>query len=274
MDNRSTNARVPKDTPKPMTENSQVETNHQQRRREWVESAQGDADSIPTLEEYYELAVSRRVVRGFRSDPIPEDVLHGVLEAANWAPSGANSQPWYFVVVQDEDIRAEMANIFRDEIRYKNEIDPEWPGAGNSREFLDAPATIVIAGDTRKERLWPQILDGSREKLFQHSLAACVMSLHLAAASTGLCATWVTTRRPTEHRLRKLLNLPDWMRVASTAPIGYPDLEHVPTEKHRIPVDEKIHYDKLDREKVPDLDELAAELDNWRERVYRPDLEE
>lgn len=257
-----------------MTGNSQAETDHEVRRRQWVESAQGDANAIPTLEEYRELAVSRRVVRGFRSEPIPDDVLHGILEAANWAPSGANSQPWHFVVVEDEDLKAELADVFRDEITYKNQVDPDWPGAGNSREFMDAPVTVVVAGDTRKERLWPQLLDGSREKLFQHSLAACVTSLHLAAASAGLCATWVTTRRPTEHRLRDLLDLPDWMRVASTAPLGYPDLEHVPTEKHRIPVDEKIHYDGLDREKVPDLAELGEEVENWRERVYRPDLEE
>lgn len=255
------------------TENTQRETDHQKRRGEWIDKAQGDAELIPTLEEYFQLAQSRRVVRGFRKEPIPDDVLHKVLTAANWAPSGANSQPWHFIVVEDEEIKEEMADIFRDEIQYKNEVDPEWPGAGNSREFKDAPAIVVIVGDTRKERLWPQVLDGSREKLFHHSMAACVMSLHLAAASAGLCATWVTTRRPSANRLRELLDLPEWMRVASTAPIGYPDLENVPTEKHRIPVDEKIHYDSLDHDKVPDLDELSEEVDNWRERVYRPDLE-
>lgn len=254
-------------------EDTQAETDHQARREEWLQQAQGDAELIPTLEEYFELAQSRRVVRGFRDDPIPDDVLNTILKAASWAPSGANSQPWHFIVVEDDDIQAEMADIFRDEIRYKNEVDPEWPGAGNSREFKDAPMTVVIAGDTRKERLWPQVLDGSREKLFQHSMAACVMSLHMAAASAGLCATWVTTRRPSADRLRKLLDLPEWMRVASTAPLGYPDLENVPTEKHRIPVDEKIHYNGLDRDKVPELDELGKEVENWRERVYRPDLE-
>lgn len=252
---------------------SSTNQNHSQRRQEWLDAALGDPDHVPDIDEYVELARTRRVVRGFRNEEIPEDVLEKVLEAANWAPSGANSQPWHFIVVKDEELREGIADIFRDEIKYKNEVDRRWPGAGNSREFKDAPATIVIAGDTRVERLWPQILDGSREKLFQHSLAASVMSLHLAAASAGLCATWVTTRQPSEHRLRELLDIPQWMRVASTAPIGYPDLERVPTEKHRIPVEEKIHYDGIDHGRLPDLDELDGQLDNWRERVYRPDSE-
>lgn len=246
---------------------------HEERRNEWLEAALGDPDLIPNIDEYVELARTRRVVRGFRNEEIPDDVLQKILEAANWAPSGANSQPWHFVVVKDENLRDALADIFRDEIRYKNQVDQRWPGAGNSREFKDAPATIVIAGDTRVERLWPQLLDGSREKLFHHSLAASVMSLHLAAASAGLCATWVTTRPPSEHRLRELLDIPEWMRVASTAPIGYPRLETVPTKKHRVPVKEKIHYDGIDHEALPDLNDLDEQLDNWRERVYRPDAE-
>lgn len=255
-----------------MTEKAN-QTDHEKRRAEWLEAAQGDGDLVPTLREYFELAKSRRVVRGFRNEPIPDEVLDTILEAATWAPSGANAQPWHFIVVEDDNKQQAMADIFRDEIRYKNEVNPGWPGAGNSREFKDAPVTIVIAGDTRKARLWPQLLDGSREKLFHHSMAACVTTLHLAAAAAGLCATWVTTRRPSASRLRDLLDIPEWMRIASVAPLGYPDLETVPTEKHRIPVDDKVHYDSLDRDKVPDLETLAEEEDNWRERVYRPDLE-
>lgn len=248
-------------------------TEHEQRRDEWLAAGLGDPELVPSLEEYVELARTRRVVRGFRDEPIPDDVLERILEAANWAPSGANSQPWHFVVVRDDDLKSEMADVFSDEIRYKGEVDPHWPGAGNSREFEDAPVVVVVVGDTRVERLWPQVLDGSREKLFQQSLAACVTSLHLAAASAGLGATWVTTRAPSEHRLRELLDLPQWTRVASTAPVGYPDLERVPAEKSRTPVERKIHEDGLDREKLPDLEDIGDRVDNWRTRVYRPDHE-
>ena len=258
-----------------MTENAL--SNHEERRAEWAEKAQGDGALLPGLDEFVELAKSRRVVRAFRTDPVPEEVIEGVLEAANWAPSGANTQPWHFVVVRDDDTKREMADIFRDEIKYKGEVDPFWPGAGNSREFIDAPVVIVVAGDTRKERWWPQVLDGSREKLFQHSMAAAVTSIHLAAASAGLAATWVTTRPPSEHRLRNLLDIPDWMRIASTAPIGYPDLENAPMVKSRSQLSRKVHRERLQMEKLPDLDSIVEGIDSWRERVYRPeqhDIEE
>lgn len=258
-----------------MTDNPR--SNHTERRTEWTEKAQGDGDLLPDLDEFIELSKSRRVVRAFRTDPVPEDVIQGVLEAANWAPSGANSQPWHFIVIRDDETKEEMADIFRDEIRYKGEVDPAWPGAGNSREFIDAPVVIVVAGDTRKERWWPQVLDGSREKLFQQSMAAAVTLLHMAAASAGLAATWVTTRPPSEHRLKNLLDIPAWMRIGSTAPIGYPDLENAPMVKSRSRLARKIHEERFKEEQMPDLESIIDGIDSWRERVYRPehhDIEE
>lgn len=220
------------------------------------------------LANFLTLARTRRSVRAFRDEPIPDELLREVLEAANWAPSGANTQLWEFVVVEEEDRKRELAEVFRDAVTYKRKVDPEFPAGGNFGEFIDAPVSVVVAGDIRFERWWPQILDGSREKLFQQSLAACIQNLHLAAAAAGLGTTWATVREPTTARLRRLFDLPDFYRIGTVAPLGYPDWDRNPTTRPRIPVEYKIHHDTLDRDRVPQTEEIIEGRDGWMERVY------
>lgn len=231
----------------------------------------GDDTGTERLDAFRELARRRRSVRAFRDDPIPEEVLRGVLEAANWAPSGANAQPWEFVVVRDEDRQRELAEIFKDETSYKRSVDPDFPAGGNYGEFVDAPVTVVVAGDTRYERWWPQILDGSREKLFHHSMAACIQTLHLAAAAAGLGTTWVTVRGPSVHRVRDLLDVPAYLRIGSVAPLGYPDWERNPRERSRVPLDHKRHEERIDEADLPSTEEIMAGKDDWIDRVYDTD---
>lgn len=223
------------------------------------------------LAEFVELAKGRRAIRAFRNEPIPDDILDGVLEAANWAPSGANAQPWEFVVIRDQERQEALAEIFKDETSYKQTTDPSFPAGGNYGEFVDAPVTVVVAGDTRYERWWPQILDGSREKLFQHSMAACVQNLHMAAAAAGLGTTWVTVRGESVYRVRELLDIPPYLRIGSVAPLGYPDWERNPMERSRVPLEHKRHEETMDEDDLPSTDEIIAGKEGWIDRVYRSD---
>ena len=227
--------------------------------------------SADRLNKFVELARGRRSVRGFRNDPVPDDVLDGVLEAANWAPSGANAQPWEFIVVRDEERQEALAEIFKKETAYKRTVDPEFPAGGNSGEFIDTPVTVVIAGDTRYERWWPEILDGSREKLFHHSMAACIQTLHLAAAAAGLGTTWVTVRGPSVQRVRELLDVPPYLRIGSVAPLGYPDWDRNPLERSRVPLAHKRHEETVDEDDLPATEEIIAGKDGWIDRVYGTD---
>lgn len=226
-------------------------------------------ESVPRLGEFLDLARSRRSTRAYEQRPIPDDVLRNVLTAANWAPSAANAQPWEFVLVKDEETKDELFQVFVDELEYKRELDPTFPLGGNTQEFRDAPVTVVVAGDTRMMRWYPQVEDGSREKLFHHSLAACIQTLHLAAASAGLGTTWVSCRGPSQHRLKELLDIPPWYLIASVAPIGYPDVERVPSHKSRIPVENKIHAEEFDRDQVADTEDIVEGKEEFRERVYQ-----
>jgi len=79
--------------------------------------------------EFYEVIRTRRSIRSYESDPIPEDVLNKVLEAARIAPSGSNRQPWRFIVVKDEELKKQLV-----------------PACGDQSFIADAPMVIVACG--------------------------------------------------------------------------------------------------------------------------------
>ena len=61
--------------------------------------------------EVFENIRRRRTIRDFKPDPVPDDVLHRILQAARWAPSSSNTQPWHFIVVRNPDTIAELGSI-------------------------------------------------------------------------------------------------------------------------------------------------------------------
>ena len=61
----------------------------------------------------YEAMSTLRAVRRLRPDPVPDDVLHRVLEAATWAPTGANTQPWRIIVVKDAERKAQLGDLYQ-----------------------------------------------------------------------------------------------------------------------------------------------------------------
>lgn len=233
------------------------------------------AEQSPSrLDAFRDLVETRRAVRAHRTDEYGEGVLEAVLAAANAAPSAAGAQPWEFVVVRDGEHKQALSHIYSDETKYKNRIDPTFPLAGNSREFVRTPATVLVVGDRRFERWWPRVPDGTPKKLHQQSMAACIMTLHLAGVSAGLGTTWVTTRGPTQGRLRDQLDLPEWYAVGSAAPLGYPELDEVPLVKSRIPADQKLHRETVDPGRVPAYEDIMERKEGSREDVYRPAVED
>lgn len=194
-------------------------------------------DTDPILDKFVDLANSRRSIRSFLDEPVPDDVLKGIID-------------------------------------YKKTVDPTFAAGGNGKDIREAPVTVVTAGDTRFDRWWPQILDGSREKLFHHSLAACIQNLYLAAAAAGLGTTWITVRPPTEHRLRELLDLPAWYRTRSVAPLGYPDPDRNPEIRPRMPVSNKVHENTFDSDQGPTTEEIMENDTEWFSQAYQAEDED
>lgn len=228
--------------------------------------------SLSVFDSYRDLVETRRAVRAHRSDEYEDGSFERVLAAANAAPSAAGAQPWEFVVIRDPEYKEALSKIYSEETKYKKRIDPTFPLAGNSREFVTTPATVLVVGDRRYKAWWPRLPDGTREKLHQQSMATCIMTLHLAGVTAGLGTAWVTTRGPTQGKLRDLLDLPEWYKVGSAAPLGYPDLDEVPLVKSRLHPETKLHHETVDAERIPEYDDIMERKEGAREDVYRPDV--
>ncbi|MFC4561284.1 nicotinate-nucleotide--dimethylbenzimidazole phosphoribosyltransferase [Nocardiopsis mangrovi] len=183
--------------------------------------AYGDAER----EAVYRVIRERRDVRmGFRTTPVPDDVLTRILAAAHQAPSVGYSQPWDFIVVHDEDLRARVRDLVHEQ---RQEYAGALPGA-RARAFtglkveaiLDTPVNIIVTVDPTR---------GGRHTLGRHSqpqtasysTALAVENLWLAARAEGLGVGWVSFFH--ERELADALDLPPHLEVVAYLCVGYVD---------------------------------------------------
>ncbi|MBI2370083.1 MAG: nitroreductase family protein [Deltaproteobacteria bacterium] len=214
-----------------------------------------------------DLVRTRMSVRRLKPDPIPEDAVDRILETARWAMSGANSQPWEFIVVRDPAVKRQLYDayvtinaeyIFWVEQQRVPELrHPSFQQPGAPEEQLRrlrerygkgwsvAPALIVVLGDGRKQ--WGTVAGAHTFGRFMShltdGLANTSQLIHLAAASLGLGAQWVSIH--VQEPFKRILDVPDLLMLYLIIPIGYPDVERRPGVRHEVK--ELVHYDRYDR---------------------------
>jgi nitroreductase len=173
--------------------------------------------------DFVQLAKSRYSSRKYKQLSVEDDKLNFVLEAGRVAPSAANYQPWFFVVVRGENIE----NI-------RNCYQREW--------FKTAPMCIIICSDHSKS--WKRS-DGKDHGDIDAAIAADHMTL--AATSIGLATCWVCNfNRP---KLADVLNLPDYIEPVIILPLGYPG-DTADIERHaskRKVLDEIVIFEKFSK---------------------------
>ncbi|MEV5493357.1 nicotinate-nucleotide--dimethylbenzimidazole phosphoribosyltransferase [Streptomyces bobili] len=211
----------------------------------------------------------RRDIRnGFRSDPIPHEVLLRVLEAAHTAPSVGHSQPWDFVVIRSADTRRAMHELAT---RQRDAYAKSLP-KGRAKQFkelkieaiLDTPVNIVVTADPTR---------GGRHTLGRHtqpqmapySSALAVENLWLAARAEGLGVGWVSFFD--EREMVRALGLPEHLDVVAYLCVGYvdefpdePELMQAGWAKRR-PLSWVVHEETYGRRALPGEDphDLLAE---------------
>jgi nicotinate-nucleotide--dimethylbenzimidazole phosphoribosyltransferase len=194
---------------------------------------------------------SRRDIRRFRSDAVPEETVRKIVAAAHQAPSVGHSQPWRFVVVQDPGTRARAA-VFADRARMAQAAGMA-PDAARHLLDLDlegireAPLGLVVCCDRRAA---PEGVLG--RATFQDadmwSCACAIENLWLAARAEGLGVGWVTLFKPEE--LADLVRAPEGVATLGWLCLGWPD-ERPPDPglerrgwSERLPVDDLLIWER------------------------------
>ena len=89
-------------------------------------------------ETFLELVKTRRSIRAFTDEPVTDEQVQKVIDAARWAPSGANSQPWEFIVIREQKTKDQMATWARNmqELVHEAELTDELDGEGESERMV------------------------------------------------------------------------------------------------------------------------------------------
>ena len=174
--------------------------------------------------EFYDVIKTRRSVRSYKPDPIPDDVLKRVLDAARIAPSGSNRQPWKFIVVKDEETKKKLV-----------------PACHNQSWMAEAPLIIAACA---------QELDYNRGGYMgklSGVMDATIAFTHLilAARAEGLGTCWIGAFD--NERVKEILGVPEGWNVAALTPLGYPaEGENAFRETtSRKPLEEIVSTDKF-----------------------------
>ncbi len=152
----------------------------------------------------------RRSIRSFKTDPVEPEMIEAILEAARWAPSGKNTQPWRLVVVESREKREQLGRLV-------TQMDM----------IRTAPVTIAVLLDTQAGY--------DRTKDVQ-AIGACAQNILLAAHSLGLGACWIGRVR--DEQVERVLEAKEHEELMMLIPIGYP--KESPPPRDRKPLAELV----------------------------------
>ena len=168
--------------------------------------------------EFKTLVKERRSCRAFESSPVSEEQLTAIIEAGQWAPNPLNLQPWEFITIRDQALKARIkraAEEARQMVMDKG--GPKWAAKYSAGFLEEASVLVVVLYDPSKGGLGSFF--GQTEGAIS-ATSACVQNMLLAAADEGLGTLWFTWFEP--ETLKSILNIPDNLEIAGVIPIGEP----------------------------------------------------
>jgi len=231
------------------------------------------------IDQFLELARARRSIRQFKPDAVADEHIGKILEAARWAMSGANGQPWEFIVVKDKKIMRKLFEAGSEsekqtaalETSRTNEMRQPWyrnlPDSIPPSRFSPAPVIIAVLGDPRTAQASVLNRLCDRRWVVDENIAATTQIIHLAVAACGLSSQWVTVDRYFEELMRPILRVPPILRIFSLVPIGYPAME--PKKPYRRDLEEIVHYNTYDMTKYRSHEAVQEFIINLRQHSKR-----
>jgi nitroreductase len=191
---------------------------------------------------FFDLVRSQRACRSFTDEPVPDDLVERVLEAATFAPSAENRQPWVFVVVRDAATRDRIGRLTRaaweagGRAFAERRLDPALLAdvdRGATGGISAAPVLVVVGAD----------LERCLAATVASSTFPAVQNLLLAASALGLGSALTTLTTAHADKLRTVVGLPDQVQPVAVVPLGYPVKPLGPPR--REPVSEHAHRERF-----------------------------
>lgn len=162
----------------------------------------------------FDVIKKRRSIRKYKKTPVEDEKILKCLEAAQWAPSASNKQPWHFIVVKNEENRKKLADMHP-----------------YGRFMKESPVVIVVMCDPVKH-----------PKYYMYDSCIATENLLLAACAQGLGTCWMgMVGVDFEEDMKKLLNAPERMRILCCVSLGYPD--ETPSST-RVNLEELVSYER------------------------------
>jgi nitroreductase len=161
-----------------------------------------------------DLLKSRRSIRVYQDKPIPQDLVLQILEAGRWAPTGANLQPWHFIIVTDPETRRQIGEVARFFFIKSSHVGK-------------APVVIVLGFDTRKG------------KYGRYDVTLAGANMMTMAAHLGLGTCWIGAFD--ESKVKEILEIPENIEVIGLITLGYAGEEaEVPP---RVELEKIVHWE-------------------------------
>jgi nitroreductase len=196
-----------------------------------------------------DLIRSRRSIRAYKEDPVPEEVLNYILEAARWAPSSANSQPWDIVVVKNPETKERIQDSVKRCISRIGELrDFPFLKTFSGNYMLEAPVQLVVCADPRFKyvSMMHKVDMDIEDFAMWGSISMAIQNILLAAHSCGLGSVVFTNFFPED--VKQLLDIPDPLKVVCILPIGYPNQQKEPPIRRSL--DDFVHRECFEKSKM------------------------
>lgn len=212
----------------------------------------------------FDVMYSAGAIRRFRSDPVPDEIITKVLDAAIRAPSGSNAQSWLFIVVKDAEQRRKLGAIYKKASDilmklYAGAARPEHIDEKKYQRFMSAVAHLfehmgdapVLMVPCLRASMWAggaKLPDDIKQKMAGSvriagsSIYPAVQNIILACRAYGLGTVLTTIHAFFEDEVRAILSLPPDVQTYALMPIGYPQGHHYVVK--RKPVGEVACLDR------------------------------
>jgi coenzyme F420-0:L-glutamate ligase/coenzyme F420-1:gamma-L-glutamate ligase len=182
-----------------------------------------------TATELHNFLRTRRSIRRFKTDPVPDSVIQNILATATFAPSAHNRQPWRFVVITTLDAKENLAEAMAIDFERdltQDGLAPEkiQTQIKRSKERItSAPVAILLCLDMSEMDSYPDEKRGNAERMMAiQSVAAAGLQLLLAAHAEGLGGVWACWPLFAQETIQRTLNLPQAWEPQAMFFVGYP----------------------------------------------------